>query len=153
MFRDKSRRCDDRIVSISVSPMCDPIVRGEQSKPVEFGANLSVSAERCWDWHAWIIFDGMRFMRLTRSASAGRGLPPTGYGYYPQKVLADPIYGGGTHANRRYLKSKLSSFLPLKLHWVAQTKSPGREPVFEESAAVKSTTINIVKTTGNGYAD
>ena len=26
------------------------------------------------------------------------------YGYYPQKVLADPIYG--THANRRYLKSK-----------------------------------------------
>ena len=42
MYRDNSRRCDDRIVSIS-QPYVRPIVRGKQSKPVEFGAKLSVS--------------------------------------------------------------------------------------------------------------
>ena len=42
MYCDNSRRCDDRIVSIS-QPYVRPIVRGKQSKPVEFGAKLSVS--------------------------------------------------------------------------------------------------------------
>ncbi len=42
MYHDNSRRCDDCIVSIS-QPYVRPIVRGKQSKPVEFGAKLSVS--------------------------------------------------------------------------------------------------------------
>ena len=42
MYRNKSRRCDDRIVSIS-QPYVRPIVRGKLNKPVEFGSKLSVS--------------------------------------------------------------------------------------------------------------
>ncbi len=61
MHRDQSRRCDDRIVSIS-QPYVRPIVRGKQSKPVEFGAKLSVSLNGRV-WRGWIIFDGMRFMK------------------------------------------------------------------------------------------
>ena len=42
MYRSNSRRCDDRIVSIS-QPYVRPIVRGKLNKSVEFGSKLSVS--------------------------------------------------------------------------------------------------------------
>jgi IS5 family transposase len=42
MYQSKSRRCEDRIVSIS-QPYVRPIIRGKQDKPVEFGAKLRVS--------------------------------------------------------------------------------------------------------------
>ena len=42
MYHDNTRRCDDRIVSIS-QPYVRPIVRGKLNKPVEFGSKLSVS--------------------------------------------------------------------------------------------------------------
>ena len=58
MYCDKSRRCDDRIVSIS-QPYVRPIVRGKQSKPVEFGAKLTVQPERSGIGTRG-IFDGMR---------------------------------------------------------------------------------------------
>jgi hypothetical protein len=44
MVQTNTRRCDDRIVSIS-QPYVRPIVRGKQNKPVEFGAKLSVSLD------------------------------------------------------------------------------------------------------------
>ncbi len=44
MYHTKTRRCDDRIVSIS-QPYVRPILRGKQNKPVEFGAKLSVSLD------------------------------------------------------------------------------------------------------------
>jgi hypothetical protein len=44
MYQTKTRRCDDRIVSISQSYV-RPIIRGKQNKPVEFGAKLSVSLD------------------------------------------------------------------------------------------------------------
>ena len=42
MYRSKSKRCSDRIVSIS-QPHVRPIVRGKADKKVEFGAKVSVS--------------------------------------------------------------------------------------------------------------
>lgn len=42
MYRNKSKRCDNRIVSIS-QPWVRPIVRGKVDRPTEFGAKLSVS--------------------------------------------------------------------------------------------------------------
>jgi IS5 family transposase len=42
MYQDKSRRSDDRIISIS-QLYVRPIVRGKQNKPVGFGVKLSVS--------------------------------------------------------------------------------------------------------------
>jgi hypothetical protein len=59
MYRTKSRRCDDRIVSIS-QPYVRPIVRGKLDKPVEFGAKLSVSLSgegvACVDHLRWDAF-------------------------------------------------------------------------------------------------
>ncbi len=42
MYRTKSHRCDDRIVSIH-QPHVRPIIRGKLNKSVEFGAKISVS--------------------------------------------------------------------------------------------------------------
>ncbi len=101
MYRDNSRRCDDRIVSIS-QPYVRPIVRGKQSKPVEFGAKLSVSLNgeglARVDYLRWDAFhEGLDLKSQVENYRRR-------YGYYPEKVLADPIYG--SRDNRRYLKSK-----------------------------------------------
>lgn len=101
MYRDKSRRCDDRIVSIS-QPYVRPIVRGKQSKPVEFGAKLSVSLSgeglARVDHLRWDAFHEGLDLKSQVEGYRRR------YGYYPQKVLGDPLYG--TRDNRRYLNSK-----------------------------------------------
>jgi len=101
MYQDNSRRCDDRIVSIS-QPYVRPIVRGKQSKPVEFGAKLSVS----------LTGEGLARVDRLRWDAFHEGLDLKSqvedyrrrYGYYPEKVLGDPLYG--TRDNRRYLNSR-----------------------------------------------
>jgi IS5 family transposase len=42
MYKDRSSRCDSRIVSIS-QPHVRPIVTGKAGKKIEFGAKISVS--------------------------------------------------------------------------------------------------------------
>jgi hypothetical protein len=42
MYKTNTRRCNDRIVSIS-QPYIRPIIRGKQGKTAEFGAKISVS--------------------------------------------------------------------------------------------------------------
>ena len=101
MYDNKSHRCDDRIVSIS-QPYVRPIVRGKQSKPVEFGAKLSVSLTGLdlarVDRLRWDAFhEGLDLQSQVEDYRRR-------YGYYPEKVLGDPLYG--THDNRRYLHSK-----------------------------------------------
>ena len=101
MYRTNTRRCDNRIVSIS-QPHVRPIVRGKQDKAVEFGAKLSVS------------LDGEGLSRVDRlrwdAFHEGHDLPTQveayrdRYGHYPEAVLGDPLYG--TRANRRYLKAR-----------------------------------------------
>jgi len=88
-------------VSLS-QPQARPIIRGKQSKSVEFGAKLSVSLSGqglarvdrlCWD----AFHEGLDLKAQVESYRQR-------YGYYPEKVLADPLYG--SRDNRRYLKSK-----------------------------------------------
>jgi hypothetical protein len=101
MHKTKTQRCDDRIVSIS-QPHVRPIIRGKQNKAVEFGAKLSVSLTgdriACVDELRWDAFHEAQ--DLTSQVEAYK----TRHGYYPEKVLADPLYG--TRANRNYLKEK-----------------------------------------------
>jgi len=101
MYCDKVRRCDDRIVSIS-QPYVRPIVRGKQSKSVEFGAKLSVSLSGQGlarvDHLRWDAFHEGLDLKSQVEAYRAR------YGDYPKAVLGDPLYG--TRDNRRYLKSK-----------------------------------------------
>ncbi len=99
MYQNQSRRCDDRIVSIS-QPYVRPIVRGKQDKPVEFGAKLSVSLTgeglARVDHLRWDAFHEGHDLKSQVEAYRAR------YGHYPKSVLGDPIYG--TRDNRRYLK-------------------------------------------------
>ena len=99
MYRNKSHRCDDRIVSIS-QPYVRPIVRGKLDKPVEFGAKLSVSLNgdgvACVDHLRWDAFHEGGDLKSQVEVYLAR------HGHYPEAVLGDPAYG--TQANRRYLK-------------------------------------------------
>ncbi len=101
MYHDNTRRCDDRIVSIS-QPYVRPIVRGKLNKPVEFGSKLSVSLTgeglARVDHLGWDAFhEGLDLQSQVEHYRRR-------YGDYPKTVLGDPIYG--TRENRHYLKSK-----------------------------------------------
>lgn len=99
MYQNKTRRCDDRIVSIS-QPYVRPIVRGKLDKPVEFGAKLSVSLTgegvACVDHLRWDAFHEGGDLKSQVEAYRAR------HGCYPEVVLGDPAYG--TRDNRKYLK-------------------------------------------------
>ncbi|MDZ4107239.1 MAG: hypothetical protein U1D41_13990 [Nitrosomonas sp.] len=83
MYKTNTRRCDDRIVSIS-QPYLRPIIRGKQGKAVEFGAKISVS--------------------LTGKGLAQVEAYKKRYGYYPEVVIADTLYS--SRDNRSYLERK-----------------------------------------------
>ena len=101
MFDSRIRRCDNRIVSIH-QPHVRPIIRGKQNKAVEFGAKLGVSLDQdgiaCVDHVSWDAY------------SEGSDLPgqveayKQRHGHYPEKLLADPLYGN--RENRKFLKEK-----------------------------------------------
>ena len=100
MHRTKTRRCDNRIVSIH-QPHVRPIVRGKGNKSVEFGAKLNVSLSEnglaCIDQIGWEAYhEGVGLKVQVENYKIT-------YGHYPEAVLADSIYG--TRANRKYLKA------------------------------------------------
>ncbi len=101
MYRTQTHRCEHRIVSIS-QPYVRPMVRGKQDKPVEFGAKLSVSLTGDGLAHVdhlgWEAFH--EGLDLATQVEAYRER----YGHYPERVIADPLYG--TRANRDYLKQR-----------------------------------------------
>lgn len=98
MYRTKTRRCDDRIVSIS-QPHVRPIVRGKVSKTTEFGAKLNVSMVEgvaLVDRISWSAFNENQDLISQIEAYKERT------GHYPECVLADGVYG--TRLNRKYMK-------------------------------------------------
>jgi hypothetical protein len=101
MYDSNQKRCDNRIVSIS-QPYVRPIIRGKLNKTVEFGAKLSASLNgdglAFVDHLSWDAFHEGGDLEMQVEAYCKR------YGYYPEKVLGDPIYG--TRDNRRYLDEK-----------------------------------------------
>jgi hypothetical protein len=98
MYREKTHRVGDRIVSIS-QPHVRPIVRGKAGAEVEFGAKISVSC-----------VDGMCFVdRLSWDAyNEGQDLIGqivkyrTRFGFYPESVHVDKIYR--TRENREFCR-------------------------------------------------
>jgi len=101
MYRNKSRRCDGRIVSIS-QPYVRPIICGKLNKPVEFGAKISASLNgdgiACVDHLRWDAFYEGGDLKSQVEAYCAR------HGHCPEVVLGDPAYG--TRENRRYLKGR-----------------------------------------------
>ena len=100
MHRDRRSRCDDRIISIS-QPHVRPIVRGKAGKKTEFGAKISVSMTdglAFVDHIGWDAFNESKDLKQQVEEYKLR------YGYYPEVVLADQLYG--SRENRKYLKEK-----------------------------------------------
>ena len=98
MYRDRRNRCDNRIISIS-QPHVRPIVRGKASKRTEFGAKISVSMTdglAFVDHIGWDAFNESKDLKQQVEEYKLR------YGYYPEVVLADQLYG--SRENRKYLK-------------------------------------------------
>jgi len=100
MYRNRSCRCDDRIVNIH-QPHVRPIIRGKAKSRTEFGAKISVSLVdgiAMVDHLGWDAFNESQDLRdqVERYTAL--------YGYFPKSVLADGIYG--TRDNRKYLQGK-----------------------------------------------
>jgi hypothetical protein len=100
MYQSRAHRCDDRIVSIH-QPHVRPIVRGKAGCKTEFGSKISVSLVdgiAMVDHLGWDAFNEGQDLQDQVEQYKIR------YGYYPETVLADGIYG--TRDNRRYLQDK-----------------------------------------------
>jgi hypothetical protein len=98
MYKDRRSRCDNRIISIS-QPHVRPIVRGKAGKKTEFGAKISVSMTdglAFVDHIGWDAFNESKDLKQQVEEYKQR------YGYYPETVLADQLYG--SRENRKYLK-------------------------------------------------
>ena len=100
MYRQRSHRCADRIVSIS-QPHVRPIVRGKVSQRVEFGAKISASHVDGFvmlDRFSWDAYN--ETSDLVEQAEAFRQR----FGHYPASIHADKIYQ--TRANRAWSKER-----------------------------------------------
>jgi len=100
MYRQRSHRCADRIVSIS-QPHVRPIVRGKVSQRVEFGAKISASHVDGFvmlDRFSWDAYN--ETTDLADQAEAFRRR----FGHYPASIHADKIYQ--TRANRAWCKER-----------------------------------------------
>jgi transposase, IS5 family len=100
MYRNKSCRSDDRIVSIH-QPHVRPIIRGKAKSRTKFGAKISVSLVdgiAMVDHLGWDAFNESQDLRDQVERYTAR------YGNCPEAVLADEIYG--TRDNRKYLQGE-----------------------------------------------
>jgi len=98
MYDHKSRRIDDRIVSIN-KPHVRPIKRGKAGSDVEFGAKVSASVVNGFafvDRISWDNFNESTDLKDQIEAYKNR------FGHFPESVHADKIYRN--RDNRRYCK-------------------------------------------------
>ena len=98
MYDHKSRRIDDRIVSIN-KPHVRPIIRGKAGSNVEFGAKISASVVEGFtfvDRISWNNFNESTDLIDQIKSYKKR------FGFYPESVHADKIYR--TRDNLRYCK-------------------------------------------------
>jgi IS5 family transposase len=152
MYQNKSRRCDNRIVSIS-QPYVRPIIRGKQNKSVEFGAKLSVSLTgeglARVDHLRWNAFhEGSDLISQVKAYQAR-------YGVYPEAVLGDPVYG--TRDNRRYLKEHSIRFAGKPLGRPMKVTEANREELKQLKAQRRAEYLQRIPIEGkfgqgkNGY--
>jgi len=100
MYSQRSKRIDNRIVSIS-QPHIRPIVRGKVKSPTEFGAKLSLAVVDGYTYPDRISWDayneaGDLVMHVERYRAR--------YGCYPASIHADQIYR--TRDNRAFCREK-----------------------------------------------
>ena len=98
MYDKKLHSVSDRIVSIA-QPYVRPIVRGKAGTQTEFGAKLSVSLV-----NGYVFLDRLSWDAFNEGTDLSKQVERyrDRFGYYPEAVIADTIYG--TRENRSFLK-------------------------------------------------
>jgi transposase, IS5 family len=130
MFKQGSRTCADRIISIFQSHI-RPIVRGKAKSPTEFGAKIGASIVKGYtfvDHHSWNAYNEASDLSLQIELYQQR------FGFLPAKIHADKIY-----MNRE--NRKLMSELEIQ----AMGKPLGRPP---KEAKTKEYQSQIVQSVG-----
>ncbi|PLR75765.1 IS5/IS1182 family transposase [Bacillus sp. V3-13] len=95
MYRTKTHRVDDRIVSIS-QPHVRPIVRGKAKANAEFGAKVAISMVDGFSLIEKLDWDNFNEgITLQESIENYRKR----FGFYPEAVLADKIYRNRDNIN------------------------------------------------------
>lgn len=144
MYRNKSQRCDDRIVSNS-QPYVRPIVRGKVSKSVKFGSKLSVSLNDAGlvrvDHLRWDAFHEGFDLESQVAAYYERT------GYYPESVLGDMIYG--MRENRRYLSRLGIKFAGKPLGRPGKVTEANREELKQLKAPRREEYCSVFRLKGN----
>lgn len=100
MYEKKSHVVEDRIISLS-QPYIRPIVRGKQKAKVEFGAKLSISVVEGYVFVDRLSFDAYNEGKHEEFVAVIEKYKER-FGHYPEKVLADKIYGN--RQNRQWCK-------------------------------------------------
>jgi len=100
MYRTGTHSIEGRIVSLS-QPHIRPIVRGKSRAPVEFGAKLSASV---MDGNVYLDRIGWEAYNESVDLPAQVENYRDRFGYYPEVVITDNIYGNRN--NRAYLKER-----------------------------------------------
>ena len=152
MYKNKTRRCDDRIVSIS-QPYVRPIIRGKLDKPVEFGSKLSASLNgdgiACIDELRWDAFNEGKDLKDQVEVYRER------MGCYPEVVCADPIYGN--RENRVHLKKLGIRFAGKPLGRPRKQTQENREELKQQKAQRREDYLQRIPIEGkfgqgkNGY--
>ncbi len=152
MYINKTRRCDDRIVSIS-QPYVRPIIRGKLDKSVEFGSKLSASLNgdgiACIDELRWDAFNEGKDLKEQVESYRER------MGCYPEAVCADPIYGN--RENRAHLKKLGIRFAGKPLGRPKKETEENREELKKQKAQRREDYIDRIPIEGkfgqgkNGY--
>jgi len=98
MYENRSRRIDDRIVSIN-KPHVRPVKRGKAGSDTEFGAKISASVV-----DGFIFSDRISWDNFNESGDLIEQIKTyrSRKGYYPESVHADKIYR--TRTNRKFCK-------------------------------------------------
>ncbi len=126
MYKEKHHRIENRIVNL-YQPWVRPIKRGKSGSEVEFGPKLSVGLVEgvaYVDHFSWEAYNESTYLRQQVEAYYKR------YGYYPEVVIGDRIYG--SRENRRYLKSLGMRFSGKPLGRPVQEREENKKQLTEE---------------------
>jgi len=100
MYTENRHQINDRIVSVS-QPHVRPIIRGKAKCEVEFGAKISCSV-----FNGYVFLDRLSWDAYHEASDlpAQVELFKKRFGFYPEAVVADNIYG--TRENRNWLEGR-----------------------------------------------
>ena len=132
MYDEKVRRIDNRIVNL-YQPWVRPIKRGKSGSDVEFGPKLSVSLVGnvvYVDYFSWDAYNEGNSLKQQVEAYY------QGYGFYPEAVIADTIYGN--RENRQYLKESGIRFSGKQLGRPVQIREDNRGRITAEKRQRKA---------------